>query len=246
MSEFTFSSAWRAQPLGRRGFLRVSAASAATVAVVAATGCSTDTPTPVATNIYLLNLPAGDTGLSYYVYLLAIAQATLYQKVVDSPPSDLTPAERAIFADLRDHEVLYREVFKYNLDPAATTLLLPADLAFNLQSFNLTTRAGVLAAASQLEDLTTAAYPVIITLLTNTNGTLLRALLLKMATVHARHAATVRDLLVPGSFANDDVVEATGILAGQIRTKTPTEAFAALAPFFAPYIISTTNLAVPV
>ena len=71
-------------------------------------------------------------------------------------------------------------------------------------------------------------------------------MLLKTATVHARHAATVRDLLTPGSFANDDVVENAGTLAGQLRTKTPTEVFTALAPYFAPYIISVTNLAVPV
>ena len=112
MSEHSFSSAWQAQPLGRRGFLRVSAASVATVAVVAATGCTTATPEPVAVDPYALALPAGDNGLIYYAYLLAIAQATLYQKVVDSPPTDLTTAERAIFTDLRDHEVVYRELFK--------------------------------------------------------------------------------------------------------------------------------------
>ena len=170
MSEHLFSPAWRAQPLGRRGFLRVSAASAATVAVVAATGCGTETPTPIVPDPYLITLPTGDNGIGYYIYLLAIAQATLYQKVVDSPPSDLTTAERAIFDNLRDHEVIYREVFRYNLDPTATTQLLPSDFAFNLKPFNLSTRAGVLAAAIQLEDLVTAAYPVIFTLLSNTKA----------------------------------------------------------------------------
>ena len=101
MSEFTFAPAWRAQPLGRRSFLRVSAASAATAALVAATGCSTTDPTPVVSDPYGLSLSTGDAGLYQYAYLLAIAQATLYQKVVDSPPSDLTTAERAIFSDLR-------------------------------------------------------------------------------------------------------------------------------------------------
>ena len=215
------------------------------MALVAA-GCSTNTPTPVAADPYLITLPKGDAGVSYYVYLLAIAQATLYQKVVDAPPADLIAAERAIFADLRDHEVVYREVLRYNIDPTATVLLLPADFLFSLKPFTLTTRAGVLAAASQLEDLVTAAYPVMLTLLANTNGTLLRDLLLKMASVHARHAAAVRDLLTPGSFANNDVVETAGTLAGQIRPKTPTEVVAALAPYFAPYVISVTNLAVPV
>lgn len=244
MSEHNSPSVWRAQPLGRRGFLRVSAATAATATLVAAAGCTTNTPTPVAPNPYQLVLPNGDNGLLYYAYLLALAQATLYQKVADSPPSDLAPAERTIFADLREHEVIYREVFRYALDPTGQKVLFPDDFGFNLNPFSLATRAGVLAAAQQLEDLAAAAYPVLGTLFTSANA-VQEALVLKISTVHARHAATVRNLLAPGSFAGDDVVEATGTLAGQARTKTPTEAMAALAPYFAPYLISVANLAVP-
>lgn len=244
--------------MGRRGFLRVSAASAATVALVAATGCTTNTPEPVVPDPYALALPADGPGLLYYGYLLAIAQATLYQKVVDTPPADLTAADRAIFTDLRDHEVVYRELFKYIIDPTAQQQLLPTGLVFNLAPFSLTTRAGVLAAAQQLEDLAAAAYPVLLPLFSavaNKPATVAtqraallaqQALLLKTASVHARHAAAVRDLLAPGSFANDDVVTGTGVFAGQAITKTPTEIMAALAPYFAPYIISVANLPVPV
>lgn len=245
MSEHTFSPAWRARSLGRRGFLRVSAASAATVALVAATGCgSTNTPQPIAPSPYQLVLPAGDPGLVYFAYLLALAQATLYQKVIDSPPGDLTTAERAVFADLRDHEVVYRELFKSTIDPTRSKDVLPADFAFNPASLALSSRAGVLAAARQLEDLAAAGYPVLLLLVT-TAGALLQTVLLKAGSVHARHAATVRDLLAPGSFADADVVEPTGTLAGQARTKTPVEVMAALAPYFAPYVISVANLAVP-
>ena len=244
MSEHSSPSVWRAQPLGRRGFLRVSVAATATATLVVATGCDTETPTPVEPNLFSLVLPAGDPGLLYYAYLLALAQATLYQKVVDSPPADLAAAERAIFADLRDHEVIYREVFRYGIDPTGERGLLPNDFAFNLKSFALTTRTGVLDAAQQLEDLAAAAYSVLGPLSAAANVTQ-QTLLLKMASVQARHAATVRDLRTPGSFAGDDVVEATGTLAGQLRSKTPAEVTAALAPFFAPYVISVAQLATP-
>ena len=243
MSDHSFLPAARDQSLGRRLFLRVSAASAASVALVAA-GCTPEAVEPVKVDPYLLALPAADTGLLYYAYLLAIAQATLYQKVVDAPPADLTAPERAIFADLRDHEVIYRELFRYSLDPTGALTLLPTDFKFNLTTFTLSTRAGVLAAAQQLEDLATAAYPVLLPLFTTAVATR-RTLLLKTASVHARHAATLRDLAVPGSFANDDAVESTGLLAGQARTKTPTEVLAALAPYFAPYVISAANLPIP-
>jgi hypothetical protein len=240
MSENSFSPAWRAQPLGRRGFLRVSAASAATVALVAATGCDSSTPAPVQPDPYQLALPSGNNGVFYYAYLLALAQTTLYQKVAETPPTDLTTAERAIFSDMREQEVAYRELLRYYIDPTGAVVLFPTDLVFNLTSLTLTTRAGVLAAAQMLEDLAAAAYPALLPLLTN--GIYQRDLLLKSSSAHARHAATVRDLLSPGSFANDDVVDAT---TGQIRQKTPTEVITALAPYFAPYVISVVNLAVP-
>lgn len=240
MSDHTFLPARREQSLGRRGFLRVSAASAASVALIAA-GCTDATTTPTPVDPYQLALPAGDRGLLYLAYLLALAQTALYQKIADAPPTDLNTAERAIFTDLRDHEVVRQQTIRYLLDPAGTNLLLPTDFAFNLTRFTLSTRAGVLAAAQQLADLATATYPVLLPLFT-TSSIPQRTLLLKMSSVQARHAAAVRDLLAPGSFAGSDVVDS----AGQLLTKTPTEVTAALAPYFAPYVISVASLAAPV
>jgi hypothetical protein len=240
MSDHTFLPAWREQSLGRRVFLRVSAASAASVALVAA-GCGTDTPTPVTPDPYLINLLAGDTGLFSYIYLLSIAQATLYQKVVDAPPADLTTTDLAVFADLRDHAVVHRELIRYFLDPTGAVVLLPPDFTFKLTSFTLTTRVGVLAATQQIADLTAAAYPVVLPLFT-TASLFQRNILLKATSTVARHAAAVRDLLTPGSFANSSVVDSAGLRL----TKTPTEVMAALAPYYAPYVISVANLAVPV
>ena len=240
MSDHTYLPAWREQSPGRRIFLRVSAASAASLALIAA-GCSGTTTTPIPVDPNQLALPAGDRGLLYYAYLLALAQTTLYQKVVDTPPTDLTTAERAVFADLRDHQVVHQQTIRYLIDPTGITQLLPTDFAFSLAKFTLSTRAGVLAAAQQLTDLVAAAYPVLLPLFT-ASSIPQRTLLLKMSSVQARHAAAVRDLLAPSSFANSDVVDSTG----QLLTKTPTEATAALAPYFAPYVISVASLAVPV
>lgn len=230
MSDQFHLPAKREQSLGRRLFLQVSAASVASAALVVA-GCgSSSTPTPVVAN--QVALPQGNQGLLYYAYLMAMGQATTYQKVVDAPPSDLSTAERAIFADMRDHAVVHRETLKYLIDPTLATAIFPADFAFSLTPFTLTSRAGVLAAAQQLEDLVAAAYPLIVPLFSNANS-YKRTLLLKMSTVQARHAATVRDLLTPGGFASSAVVDGTG----QLITKTPTEVLNALAPFVAPYVL---------
>jgi hypothetical protein len=232
MSDHSHLPAWREQSLGRRLFLQVSVASAASVALVVA-GCGdSSTPTP-ATNPNQIVLPQGNQGLLYYAYMLALAQATTYQKVVDAPPSDLPTAERRIFADLRDHAVVHRETLRYLIDATRANTIFPTDFTFNFPS--LTSRAGVLAAAQQIEDLVAAAYPVILPLFNNVN-TYKRTLLLKMSTVQARHAATVRDLLTPGGFASSAVVDGTG----QLITQTPTAVLAALAPFVTPYVVSIT------
>jgi hypothetical protein len=210
------------------------------VALIAA-GCSPTDTTTVTPDPYQLVLPAGDSGLYYYAYLLSLAQNTLYQKVVDSPPSDLTTAERAIFADLRDHAVVHTELFRYFIDATRTVVLFPTDFVFNLAPFTLSSRTGVLAAAQQIADLAAAAFPVLLPLFT-TATTAQRNIAVKIGSVLARHAAAVRDLLAPGSFANSDVVDSGGLLI----TKTPTEVATALAPYFAPYVVSVANLAVPV
>ena len=241
MSEHSFSPAWRAQPLGRRNFLRVSAASAATVALVATTGCGTETPTPVAADPRQLVLPGGDPGLFYYAYTLATALFTTYDKVVASPPTDLTATERAVIADMREHQLVYRELLRYYIDPTGNVVLFPTDFAFNTASFTLTTRAGALAAVQQLADLAAAAYPVWLPLIATSGFP--RTLLLKTVSMQARHAATIRDLRVPGSFADSTVVDTA---TARLRTKTPAEVNAVLAPFFAPYVISVANLAIPV
>ena len=255
MSDHSFLPAWREQSLGRRLFLRVSAASAASVALVA-TGCAKDPVTPTAPDPYKLLLPAKGTGLLYYAYLMALAQTTVYQKLVDTPPTDFTVADRAIFADLRDHGVVHRETLRYLIDPTLAQQLFPTGFAFSITSFTLTTRAGALTAAQQLADLVAAAYPTLLPLFTaladlayaekdiatQTKLVNQRSVLVKVSSVQSRHAAAVRDLLMPGSFANSTAVDASG----QLITKTPTEVMATLDPYFAPYVISVVNLPLPV
>ena len=237
MSDHSLLSAWRKPSLGRRGFLRVSAASTATVALIAA-GCSDSTPEPVVADSHQLVLPAADKGLFYYTYLLALGKSTLYQKVVDGPPSDLSATERTLFSHMRDHEVIYRELLRYLIDPTRANPVLPTDFVFSLTSFSLTTRAGVLAAAQKLEDLAAAAYPPIVPLFSSSAYS---SLLLKMSSVQARHAAAVRDLLVAGSFNDGTTVDANG----QLITLTPMQVNDALAPFVAPYVFSVAALPTP-
>jgi rubrerythrin len=237
MSEPLFSDSFLARTLRRRSFFRVVGATVATSTLVLA-GCNDNTePTPAPTTA-TLNLGSGDNGLLNYAYLLEQLEASFYQKVVDAFPADFTAADKAAFVDLRDHEVIHREFFRYALGANAYDTSLSPALAFDFSSFTLTTRAGVYAAARTLEDVGVAAYNGAGKLVIDT-ATL--RMLGKIASVEARHAAFVRDQAQPGSFAASDVVTETGEAAGLDIVKTPTEVVALIAKFV-PATLVVTNL----
>ena len=214
--------------LRRRTFLRVAGASAASAALVLA-GCGKAEVAPVVPpDPNLIALQTGDVGVLNYCYLFKQAQVALYQKVVDAFPADFTAADRLFFADLRDHEVVQR----LTLFSALGNNFLP-QLTFTFPAA-LGTRAAVLAQAQRLEDAGVAALAGAVPLLASPD---LRGLLAKMLSVEARHAALVRDLAAPGTFAGTDVVT-----DGRNKALTPVQGVAEIAPLYAPIVVSVANL----
>lgn len=219
-------------PSSRRAFLRAAGATAAVSALVLS-GCSDDSPEPDTPTTGTLTYGSGNTGLLNYLYSLHQLSLAVYQVVVTTFPGDMPANERAIFTDMRDHELIYTEFYKYNLGATNTLATIP----FVLTSLTLTTRTGVLAASRQIEDASTAAYNDVLSrfaIASTSDAVNIDYLLLlgKIASVKARHAAYVRDLQTPNSFAADDVVVATGQFAGLEITQTPTEVIALLGPYF--------------
>jgi len=228
----------RNEALHRRAFLQVAGASAATASLVLA-GCSSSTPAPTAVSSNVLSLGSGDAGLLNYLYLLEQLETAFYQRVVDAPPTDLLAGEKAFFDDLRDHELVHRETLRYVLGTGAFDARFAKPLAFDFSTLALTKRAEVLAAAQQFEDLGVAAYAGALQLVSTANTV---ALLVKISSVEARHAAFVRDLRTPGSFAGDDVVVSTNGLLSASLVKTPAQVVAEAKAFFLPLVVSTDSL----
>lgn len=216
------------QSLSRRSFLKYSS-----VAALAAFAFGALNPESLRAGDAFLGLPIepirqgavdlgkGDEGILNYAYALEQLEAAFYTQVVSTPYSGMNSAERAILTDIRDHEVAHRELFKTALGKKA----IPG-LQVNFTSINFNSRASVLGTAKTFEDLGVSAY--------NGAGQLLKKgdyLLLagKIVSVEARHAAAIRDLLMPMSmsFAGDDAVDANGLDAA----KMPSEVLAAAAPF---------------
>ena len=208
-------------PIKRRSFFMYAGATAGATALVLA-GCSDDTVTPTAnlpagnstTASGAISLGSGDVGVLNYAYALEQLEADFYSKVVAQSQGVLSATEYAYFRQVAAHEAIHRDFFKAALTrDASTQVLRPLTPVYPTGTF--TNKTTLLATAKAFEDLGVAAY--------NGAGKLLRTpeyLLLagKIVSVEARHAAYVRDLITPGSFAADDQVDN---MSGLDKAMTP-------------------------
>jgi len=186
--------------VSRRKFFRyagIFGASAAVIGSMASCG-SDDSITDDG-----INLGSGDIGVLNYAFALEQLEAAFYTRVASSPYSGITPAETQYIQEIRDHEIAHREFFRRVLGNNAIQ-----NLEVNFSSINFGDRASVLATAKAFEDLGVSAYNGAGQLLTDPNNLLIAG---KIVSVEARHAALIRDLIQPGSFANSEVVDANGL-----------------------------------
>jgi hypothetical protein len=175
--------------LSRRRFLGYIGGASALLMTAAA--CKkTDTPS----NNTGVNLGSGDVGILNYAYTLEQIEAAFYTKVFESPYAGITASESALLGDIRDHEVAHREFFKAALAAGA---IISLDLDFS--SINFSSRDSVLGTAKAFEDLGISAYNGAGKLLKSADYLLLAG---KIVSVEGRHAAYIRDLIMPGSFAD--------------------------------------------
>ncbi|MCC3151808.1 ferritin-like domain-containing protein [Hymenobacter sp. BT770] len=201
-------------PIKRRSFFMYAGATAGATALVLA-GCSKDSDNTPSGGI---SLGSGDVGVLNYAYALEQLEAAFYAQVVKTPAADFKAGELAYFTQVAAHEAIHRDFFKAALTNVAKVTPLQ-DLTPNFSSIDFTKRDSVLGTGKAFEDLGVAAY--------NGAGKLLKTpdflvLAGKIVSVEARHAAFLRDLITPGSFAADDQVDANGL----DKAMTPAEVLA--------------------
>lgn len=190
--------------MGRRRFIGV-AALAAGAGLIGLPSCKKDDNDGV-------NLGSGDTGILNYAYSLEQLEAAFYTQVISTPYANMGAEEMALLTDVRDHEIAHREFFKSALGSSAIQ-----DLQVDFSSINFSDRTSVLTAARSFEDLGVQAYNGAGHLITDLKYLTLAG---KIVSVEARHAAYIRELLVPGSFADTTILDPTK--RGDYA-KTPTE-----------------------
>lgn len=201
-----------AQHFSRRGFLNYAALTAIAGATLASctkdyrggdpnAPYAQDDPQNMPKNT--VNLGSGDIGILNYAYALEQLEAAFYIKVASSFYSGATSKEITYLEDIRDHEVAHREFFKTALGKKAI-----GNLLFDFSTIDFSSRTSVLGTAKAFEDLGVSAYNGAGELLQNPDYLLLAG---KIVSVEARHAAAIRDLLMYGSFAGPDVIDAMGL-----------------------------------
>ena len=167
------------------------------------------------------DLGEGDIGILNYAYALEQLEAAFYAMVIDKPYSDMPEAEKLVLTDIRDHEVAHRDFLKKALADKA----IP-DLEVDFSKVDFAKRDSVLGTAKVFEDLGVSAYNGAGKLIKNPDYLLAAG---KIVSVEGRHAATIRDMLQPGTvaFAGPDVIGKNGLDGA----KKPAEVLKAAGPF---------------
>ncbi len=150
-----------------------------------------------------VDLGSGDTGILNYAYALEQLEAAFYIQVISTPYANISASEKALLTDIRDHEIAHREFFKKALAASAIVAL-----EVDFSKIDFTSRDSVLGTAKAFEDLGVSAYNGAGKLITNPDYLVLAG---KIVSVEARHAAYIRDLISPGSFADNTVLDANAL-----------------------------------
>ncbi len=191
--------------LGRRSFLRFAAVGMAGAGVLAAGACTKGDP-------YYDNLgkrqpydigPESDFAILNYAYALEQLEAAFYTQAVATMFAGATSDEIAMFTDIRDHEIAHREFFKTALGTNAMESLTP-----DFASVNFSSKASVVATAKAFEDLGVSAYNGVGFMIKDANYLTIAG---KIVSVEARHAAYIRNLASPGSFADGTILDGFGM-----------------------------------
>jgi hypothetical protein len=204
--------------VSRRHFLSLSGGLAVAGIFASMSSCKKDKD-PVVMPDGTIDLGSGDVGILNYAYALEQLEAAFYTQVATSFASGFSTSEKALLTDIRDHEVAHREFFKAALGANAIPGLTP-----DFSSIDFGNRTSVLAAAKTFEDLGVAAYNGAGQLITTPDYLVLAG---KIVSVEARHAAYIRDLIAPGSFANSEVIDANGLE----MSKSPAQVLTAASGF---------------
>ncbi|CAM4310003.1 ferritin-like domain-containing protein [Gillisia hiemivivida] len=165
-------------------------------------------------NKKVFNLGTGDLAILNFAYILEQLEAAFYANVVKDDGSLSFPAQGKdveIFNDIYQHELIHRDFFEVVLNSLFSPGRVAPKLEFDFNAVDFSSRDIVLAFSQLLEDTGVQAYNGAGNLIENPTYLLLAG---KIVSVEARHAAAIRDLILPDStnFASGNYVDEEKLL----------------------------------
>ena len=209
-------------PRTRRGFIRTLLAGGTVMMLPTVfTACDNDdgdgnplgpgtVPGPVTGVSFDLR---SDVGIFRLVHTLEQLEGAFYTAVVASDTFDSFPAaERELFVDLRNVEVIHREFMRTALGSQAVPDIR-GSIDVNRLNQILSSRENIVSTARMFEHIGVAGLNGAGKYIQDARNLLLAG---KFASVEARHAAALRDIMPPAgvnpntAFAGDDIIDSNG------------------------------------
>lgn len=198
----------QAKGVSRRKFLGYAGGLAGATILISACKKEKDEPT---TNDGAIDLGTNDQGLLNLMFVMQQIEAAFYEQLLNNKYTGIHPAEEAYFKDMLDHEIAHRELLRNYLAGKGTVVQT------DFSSVNFSSRAATLETAELIENLCVATL--------NEAGRLFVAgehvaIAAKLASVEARQAGTVSNMLSKGNFFG--TVDVSGAEQGSLPSNTVT------------------------
>lgn len=158
----------------------------------------------------VIDLGINDEGLLNLLLVLQQVEADFYKAVLANPYSAMTPMEKEYFTDMEKHEIAHRELLRNYLKSRGS--VVTTNFADTVDFSN---KRSVLETAELIENQVVASMNEISRLLVSVEHV---AIVLKMSSLEARHAATISNMLSMGAYFN--TLDATGSEQGSLPSNT--------------------------
>ena len=223
VSDSSSSPESTARTASRRRFFQYVGGGVGLAALMTATGCDSEGGMAPPTEEPVVLDFSSDFGVLNYAYALEQLEAAFYAEAAANFYGDPSSVEGRYFQDLAAHEALHRDFLAAAIPELGGTVI--PGLSVDFSSVDFSDRGAVLGVAKTLEDTGVSAYNGAGIYLQNPD---LLTIAGKIVSVEARHAASVRSILNPGSadFAGDDVVDP---MMGLDAAVPPSEVLSAVA-----------------